>query len=50
MWTHDGSKACDEGRHRDCDGVAVFIEQDGPQRYRCGCYCHRLHALDGEGE
>jgi hypothetical protein len=45
MWTRDGSRACDDERHTDCDGVAIMIDQDGESRYRCGCWCHRKTVL-----
>ncbi len=32
-------KVCDEKRHMDCTGVAVYMDQDGPQNYICQCYC-----------
>lgn len=34
------SLQCDRGLHADCTGAAVYMEQDGPQRYVCHCGCH----------
>lgn len=36
-------RACDERRHtgtaNGCTGIAVYMEQDGPQRLVCDCHC-----------
>jgi hypothetical protein len=50
MWTREGSRACDDERHGDCDGVAIMIDQDGESRYRCGCWCHRERATNPRPE
>lgn len=39
-YTENQSRACDEYRHRECEGAFVMIDQDGHSRYRCACYCH----------
>jgi hypothetical protein len=30
---------CDRGKHSECNGTAVYIEQDGANRYVCECFC-----------
>lgn len=34
------SKDCDRSQHKECDGTAVYFEQDGYNRYVCQCVCH----------
>ena len=35
------STSCDKREHGGCDGTALYMDQDGPNRYVCECYCHQ---------
>lgn len=39
MWTPDGSKDCDAGKHDDCTGLVTFV---GEGTFLCGCRCHKV--------